>query len=66
MPRVQFLNAIPHGAQGGLEMHYGYVCEVGEGRTLFGEVPEEMLAGEVAAGRVVPVKAPRQKKIEAE
>lgn len=37
------------------EMHFGFLCTVGEGGILTAEVPEEFMASELAAGRVAPI-----------
>ena len=54
MPRVQF-NVAP---QPEIKAAYGYAVEVTEA-CVFGEVPDELVASEVAAGRI---KAPEVKK----
>lgn len=54
MPRVQFNVAV----QPELKAAYGYAVEVTEAG-VFGEVPDELVASEVAAGRI---KAPEVKK----
>lgn len=57
MPRVQF-NVAP---QPELKAAYGYAVEVTEAG-VFGDVPDELVASEAAAGRV---KVPEAKKPEA-
>jgi hypothetical protein len=57
MPRVQF-NVAP---QPELKAAYGYAVEVTKDG-VFGEVPEELVASEAAAGRI---KVPEAKKPEA-
>lgn len=57
MPRVQF-NVAPNAE---LKAAYGYAVEVTEAG-VFGDVPDELVASEAAAGRV---KVPEAKKPEA-
>lgn len=62
MPLCKIVNALPFGVPGDREMHYGFQGEVCADRTVTVEVPEELLAGELAAGRVTLIEAPSKKK----
>lgn len=62
------LRASAIGAPGDTEFHYGYLCQVTEDRALVADVPDELVASEVAAGRAelleAPTKRTRQKSVE--
>lgn len=62
MPLCKIVNAIPFGLPGDREQHFGFMGEVCADRTVTVEVPEELLAGELAAGRVTLIEAPAEKK----
>ncbi len=64
MPLVTINTYKSFGKPGDLEMHYGYICEVGPAGELTADVPEDLLANELAAGRVTIVEAPKKKKAE--
>lgn len=52
MPFVKF-NGVRFGeAVNGQHMHFGYPCEL-RGDAVYGDVPEELLEHEAAAGRIV-------------
>lgn len=52
------------GKAGDLEMHYGYICEVGPAGELTADIPDEMLPNELAAGRMTVIEASKKKKAE--
>ena len=56
MPMMN-LRASALGIPGDTEFHYGYLCLVGEDRSLIADVPEELVAVEVSAGRASLVEA---------
>ena len=49
------------GKPGDLEMHYGYICEVGPEGELFADVPEDMLQNELDAKRVILVESKKKR-----
>lgn len=49
----------PVAAPGETESHYGYPFLVGEDGGLTADIPDDMAAGEIAAGRVLPLEAPK-------
>ena len=52
MPKA-FINTFKSGQpEGSTEMHYGYVCTVAQDGRLVADIPEELIAIEVEAGRV--------------
>lgn len=51
----------PAAAAGETENHYGYQFLVGEDGGLTADIPEEMAAGEIAAGRMLALEAPKTK-----
>ena len=66
MPKAKINTFKSQAEPGATEMHYGYLCTVLEGGVLVAEIPEEMIEGEVAAGRaeIIVTKAPAPKTLE--
>lgn len=64
MPLVTINTYKSNGAPGSLEMHYGYICEVGPEGELTADVPTDMLQGELDARRVTLVEVGKKKKAE--
>ena len=49
----------PAAAPGETESHYGYPFVVGEDGGLTADIPDELAPGEIAAGRMTAVEAPK-------
>lgn len=61
MPLATINTYKSHGEPGTLEMHYGYICEVGPEGELTADIPDELIQGELDAKRVTLVEKKKAK-----